>query len=129
MADPNQQQQQGQNPYQDTTFLNHPGYRPYQDPTADEVDLNKYPEAKDSTNKIRGKSELLETIVGGLEPELVVAKGFYFFFYAAFGSLFPLMGVYFKQLGLNGAQAGILSGLRPLVEFISAPILVGYAER
>lgn len=77
MAD--QQQQQGgggggQNPYQDTTFLNHPGYRPYQDPSSSEVDLNKYPEAKDSSNKIRGRSELLEHVVGGLEPELVVAK-------------------------------------------------------
>lgn len=77
MADPNQQPGSGpggQNPYQDTTFLNHPGYRPYQDPNAQDVDLDKYPEAKDSTNKIRGRSELLETIVGGLEPELVVAK-------------------------------------------------------
>jgi len=73
MADPSNQQS-NPNPYQDTTFLNHPGYRPYQDPNNPEIDLAKYPEPKDSTNKIRGKSELLETLVGGLEPELVVAK-------------------------------------------------------
>jgi len=39
------------------------------------------------------------------------------------------MGVYFKQLGLNGAQAGVLSGIRPLVEYICAPMWVNYAER
>ncbi len=93
------------------------------------VDLNRYPDPIDSTKKIRGKSELLETLIGGLEPELLTAKGFYFFFFAAFGSLFPLMGVYFKQLGLNGAQAGILVGIRPLVEFVSAGRWVRLAER
>lgn len=39
------------------------------------------------------------------------------------------MGVYFKQLGLNAAQAGILSGCRPLVEYFAAPFWVGWAER
>jgi hypothetical protein len=29
---------------------------------------------------------------------LFVAKLFYFFFFAAFGSLFPLISVYFKQV-------------------------------
>jgi hypothetical protein len=62
------------NPYQSPSVLNNPNFRPYQDPNAEDVDLSKYPEPKDSTKKIRGTSELLETIVGGLEPELVVAK-------------------------------------------------------
>jgi hypothetical protein len=35
---------------------------------------------------------------------LFVAKLFYFFFFAAFGSLFPLISVYFKQLGMDAAQ-------------------------
>ena len=30
---------------------------------------------------------------------LAAAKIFYLFFFSAFGSLFPLMGVYYKQLG------------------------------
>lgn len=68
MADP------GQNPYSSPTILNNPNYRPYQDPNNPDVDLTKYPEPKDSTKKIRGTNELLETVVGGLEPELVVAK-------------------------------------------------------
>lgn len=39
------------------------------------------------------------------------------------------MGVYYKQLGLNGAQAGILSGCRPLVEYLAAPFWVAWAEK
>ena len=52
---------------------------------------------------------------------LAVAKIFYFFFYGAFGSLFPLMGVYFKQMGMDAAQAGLLSGIRPIVEYLAIP--------
>lgn len=42
-----------------------------------------------------------------INPDLFVSKVFYLFFYSAFGSLFPLMAVYFKQLGMNPIQAGI----------------------
>ena len=45
----------------------------------------------------------------------------HFFFYGAFGSLFPLMGVYFKQMGMDAAQAGLLSGIRPIVEYLAIP--------
>ena len=61
--------------------------------------------------------------------DLLICKGFYFFFFAAFGSLFPLMNVYFKQMGMNSVQAGILSGVRPLVEFFSAPFWSSLADR
>lgn len=46
-----------------------------------------------------------------INPDLFVSKLFYFFFYSAFGSLFPLMAVYFKQLGMNPIQAGTLKFL------------------
>jgi len=71
--------------------------RPYVDPTATDVDLSVYPEPVDSTGKIRGGKELLETIVGGLEKELVVAKvtNFYclgayrrYFFVGVIGKIF-----------------------------------------
>ena len=32
--------------------------------------------------------------------EMVTCKLFYFLFYSAFGSLFPLIGIYFKQQGM-----------------------------
>nr|XP_027194560.1 major facilitator superfamily domain-containing protein 6-like [Dermatophagoides pteronyssinus] len=64
-----------------------------------------------------------------INPDLFISKLFYFFFYSAFGSLFPLMAVYFKQLGMNPIQAGTLVGIRPFVEFIAAPFWSSIADR
>ena len=64
-----------------------------------------------------------------INPDLFISKMFYFFFYSAFGSLFPLMAVYFKQLGMNPIQAGTLIGIRPFVEYISAPFWSSIADR
>lgn len=64
-----------------------------------------------------------------VNEQLLVAKIFYFFFYSAFGSLFPLMGVYFKQLGMDAVQAGTLIGVRPFIEILSAPFWSSIAER
>ena len=60
---------------------------------------------------------------------LLVSKVFYYFFWSAYGSFFPLLGVYYKQIGMNPTQSGILVGFRPLVEFISAPSLGSLADR
>ncbi|XP_072932395.1 major facilitator superfamily domain-containing protein 6 [Epargyreus clarus] len=95
-----------------------------------EVDTTRYPAPKDATHKVRGRSDLLELACGGaVDPELLTVKTFYFFFYSAFGSLFPLMGVYFKQMGMNAGQCGLLIGTRPFVEFLSAPFWGGLADR
>lgn len=91
--------------------------------------LFSYPQAKEATHKIRGKSDILEMLCGSVDQELLPVKTFYFFFYAAFGSLFPLMGVYFKQMGMNPGQCGLLIGTRPFVEFLSAPFWGSYADR
>lgn len=72
---------------------------------------------------------VLDTLLKYVNRDLLVSKIFYFFFYSAFGSLFPLMGVYFKQLGMNPAQVGILTGVRPFIEIFSAPFWSGLAER
>lgn len=68
-------------------------------------------------------------LFGSVDQELLIVKSFYFFFYSAFGSLFPLMGIYFKQMGMNPAQCGLLIGSRPFVEFLSAPFWGSYADR
>ncbi|KAM3960107.1 major facilitator superfamily domain-containing protein 6 jef [Aphomia sociella] len=96
-----------------------------------EVDTSRYPAPKEATHKVRGRSDLLELICGpdAVDPELLTVKTFYFFFYSAFGSLFPLMGVYFKQMGMNAGQCGLLIGTRPFVEFLSAPFWGSLADR
>lgn len=112
-----------QGPKQQTT-------RPMVDPEAlGEVDPSMYPQPKEATHKIRGRSDIIEMIFGPVDQELLVVKSFYFFFYSAFGSLFPLMGVYFKQMGMNATQCGLLIGTRPFVEFLSAPFWGSLADR
>lgn len=93
--------------------------------------LCRYPAPKEATHKVRGRSDVLELVcgAGAVDPELLTVKTFYFFFYSAFGSLFPLMGVYFKQMGMNAGQCGLLIGTRPFVEFLSAPFWGGLADR
>ncbi|UXI18991.1 mothers against decapentaplegic 4-like [Sarcoptes scabiei] len=72
---------------------------------------------------------MINRILITINPFLIISKLFYFFFYSAFGSLFPLMAVYFKQLGMNPIQAGTLVGIRPFVEFIAAPFWSSIADR
>ncbi|KAL1460577.1 hypothetical protein WDU94_012553 [Cyamophila willieti] len=104
--------------------------RPRVDPEyVGEVDPSAYPMPKEATHKIRGKSDVIELLFGAVDQELLTVKTFYFFFYSAFGSLFPLMGVYFKQMGMNPSQCGLLIGSRPFVEFLAAPFWGSLADR
>ncbi|XP_054158851.1 major facilitator superfamily domain-containing protein 6-like [Oppia nitens] len=80
-----------------------------------------------NTNNINISS--LNIIWNYVNKELFISKVFYFFFFSAFGSLFPLMAVYFKQLGMNAIQAGTLIGIRPFIEFVSAPFWSSLADR
>ncbi|XP_060113216.1 major facilitator superfamily domain-containing protein 6 [Heteronotia binoei] len=61
--------------------------------------------------------------------DLLVSKVFYFFFYAAYGSLYPLLPVYYKQLGMTPSQSGLLVGIRYFIEFCSAPFWGVVADR
>ena len=60
---------------------------------------------------------------------LLTFKLFYCLYFAGFSSIFPLITVYFKQLGMNAFQAGILVGVRPLVEMFSAPFWSSFPEK
>lgn len=64
-----------------------------------------------------------------VNKDLLFCKLFYFFFFGAFGSLFPLLAIYFKQLGMNPSQGGVLIGFRPFIEFLSVPFWTGLADR
>ena len=61
--------------------------------------------------------------------ELLVYKAFYFFFLSAFGSIFPYLPVYFRQIGLPASQVGLLIGVRPIVQLASAPFWAIVADK
>lgn len=46
---------------------------------------------------------------------------YYYLFYGALGSLFPFLNIYYRSVGMNPWQIGILGGLRPLVALFSGP--------
>ncbi|KAK2857136.1 hypothetical protein Q5P01_005871 [Channa striata] len=64
-----------------------------------------------------------------INSHLLISKIFYFFFYAAYGSLHPLLAVYYKQLGLSASRSGLLVGIRYFIEFCSAPFWGVVADR
>lgn len=81
------------------------------------------------TRKNEKHRDFLDSLFTNVNYDLLLSKVFYFFFFGAFGCLFPLMAVYFKQLGMNASQAGFLIGVRPFIEFFSAPLWGGIADK
>ena len=53
---------------------------------------------------------------------------FYFLFFAAASALIPYLALYYKNIGLSGAEIGILTGLGPLISLISSPVWTGVAD-
>ena len=65
-----------------------------------------------------------------INRNLLLYKAFYFFYFAAHGSLLPYLSLYFKHsLLLPAKMAGILSAVRPFCLFVSAPILGTIADK
>lgn len=84
----------------------------------------------DSATLAVGGDERTVRVFGREIPRaLFFVRLFYLLYFAAFGSLFPLLAVYFKQLGMTAMQAGLLLGSRPLVEFTASPFWGGFSER
>ncbi|MFD0692468.1 MFS transporter [Paenibacillus sp. GCM10027628] len=58
-----------------------------------------------------------------LRPHALALRLIYFFYYFAFGSLFPLLALYLKDvLGLGGAQIGMLMSINPIVMIAAQPL-------
>lgn len=64
-----------------------------------------------------------------INRNLLHFKAFYYFFYGAIGSLFPFITLYFKHLWLSSTQAGLLIGLRPIVQTFTTPFWAILADR
>lgn len=83
----------------------------------------------DASKPTRMGRDVLDSMLTVVNRDLLICKLFYFFFFGAFGSLYPLLAIYFKQLGMNATQSGILIGFRPFIEFCSAPFWGGVADK
>jgi len=63
------------------------------------------------------------------ERHLVPIKLFYFTFIGALGVVISFAVIFLKQVGLSALQIGIISGIRPILGFISAPAWGALADR
>lgn len=60
----------------------------------------------------RRAPNIIDSLPTNVNRTLLYAKLFYFWYFAAFGSLFPLLSIYFKQMGMGPSYCGILMGFR-----------------
>ncbi|HEX9925592.1 MAG TPA: MFS transporter [Anaerolineae bacterium] len=60
---------------------------------------------------------------------MLVAKGYYFVFFAAIGCLVPFFNIYLQQKGLTGVEIGWLNSIAPLVALAANPFWGGVADR
>ena len=63
-----------------------------------------------------------------IERRLLAPKAFYFCFYAAGACLVPFIPLYYRAVGLSGAQIGLLAGLAPIVTWFAAPLWGAIAD-
>ena len=84
---------------------------------------NQTAEMEKSTNDVQNGDSLVA------DRTLLTYKAFYFLFFAGFGSTFPYLTIYFKQIGLTASYVGTLSGIRPLVQFVSGPFWAYLADK
>ena len=56
-------------------------------------------------------------------------KLLYFFFFGAVGTLGPFINLYFKRLGLSGAEIGVLGAMQPVAYMIGPPLAIAFATR
>ena len=68
------------------------------------------------------KEHKRRTSGGCIKPQYVASKMFYFFFFSAQGSLMPYLALYYKQLRLTAAEAGLVSGAKMYVAFLIIPL-------
>ncbi len=60
---------------------------------------------------------------------LVVVKALYFLFFAGVGGYFYYLYIYYNQIGLTGAQIGVLSSVGPLVGLLAGPLWGWLSDR
>lgn len=93
-----------------------------------QVSLQELEKAKDTKSK-RDKTQQSSYFKCFYEADYLLFKGFCFFLYGAYGGFIPYLPLYFKQLFLGASYAGIIVGIRPLIQCIGAPFWGVIADR
>ena len=100
------------------------------------VDTSDHPalsgKSTPNTDKNNGESctkLLLRVFCFPITLPLFFIKVFYFAFIGGLGSVLPFLSIYFKQMGLSPQQIGLISGLRPIIGFLSGPLWGAIADK
>jgi PPP family 3-phenylpropionic acid transporter len=64
----------------------------------------------------------------GIDRALLPPKAYYFCYYAAMACLMPYLPLHYREIGLSGAQIGLLAGLSPIITWIAAPFWGALAD-
>lgn len=78
----------------------------------------------------------MSEVGGGVSPRpfgaktryLRFAKGFYACHFGAMAFLAPYLAIYYTDLGLSGAQIGVLRGIGPLLSVVATPLWAAAAD-
>ncbi len=65
----------------------------------------------------------------GFDQKMMWPFGFYFLQFAGFATVGPFMVLYYQELGFTGAQIGLLTGITPLITFLSSTLWTHLADR
>jgi PPP family 3-phenylpropionic acid transporter len=60
---------------------------------------------------------------------LIIARLYYFCFFAAIGAFVPFFNIFLEQRGLSGTQIGWLGSIPPLIALAAGPFWSGIADR
>lgn len=64
-----------------------------------------------------------------VDRNLIPYKLFYFLSYAGYGALFAYLPLYLKQFGLQAVHAGLIVGVRNLVQMVASPFWGALADK
>lgn len=64
-----------------------------------------------------------------MRPTRLYASTLYFLYYAAMGTLYPFLNLYYQRVGLSGSQIGLLAAVPAIVNFFAASVWSTLADR
>ena len=64
-----------------------------------------------------------------LNPDLIFARGYYFFVIGGWGFILPFMNLFYVSLGLSGTQVGTIGSLNAIVGLILSPFIVSEVKK